>query len=86
MNIGSLFSQQEGQDDFDDAPSGKDGAVKRPACPTYSTHEEAVGNLWLDVCMNPDSVSEASDSGGLSGLLFVFVSYLSLNWEWGCEI
>ncbi|KAK6059001.1 hypothetical protein COOONC_03405 [Cooperia oncophora] len=53
VNIGTLFSKMDVPDDNHEHAAGKDAPVRR-ACSCYTTHEETLQHLWLDVSLASD--------------------------------
>ncbi|XGW22900.1 hypothetical protein V3C99_005267 [Haemonchus contortus] len=53
VNIETLFSKVEPHDDYNDHTNEKEAPVRR-ACLCYTTHDETLEHLWLDISLNSD--------------------------------
>ncbi|VDO35340.1 unnamed protein product [Haemonchus placei] len=53
VNIETLFSKVEPPDDYNDHTNEKEAPVRR-ACLCYTTHDETLEHLWLDISLNSD--------------------------------
>ncbi|KAK5970642.1 hypothetical protein GCK32_006633 [Trichostrongylus colubriformis] len=53
VTIGALFSKMEVPDDHNDHPNQKEAPIRR-ACACYTTHDETLEHLWLDISLNSD--------------------------------
>ncbi|KHJ99408.1 zinc finger, C2H2 type [Oesophagostomum dentatum] len=54
-SIQELVSKMEAPSEGGASTANGGDPPKKRACPSYSTHELAVQNLWLDIHLNPDS-------------------------------